>query len=579
MSGVIPSVESAKRLAAFAAVDRHIRPEDKADNRNWFRHSLGSTVPYVVERILEQGPEVNTARVFIPTGTHAPPQGSMTCFQSKELVVTAGLKLGDVDQYPLIDVTIDGADEFIVVADYRKNSVVLGTSYKQGVPVEVAPFAYAKVLRNLQHLGSPTANLRMAIKKAGPVVSDNGNFVIDAPFPSDLLENPYQLFQQIKMLTGVVEVGLFCGISREFVQDLTLDPATRATPESTKGIPVFHAITVVGSRNKEKAIEFVTQHAPDGGWAQKNDFTSMKRTPDAVGSYKEVWEHPDVDIVYVGTVHTSHFEDALGALNAGKHVLCEKPLTLNAEEAKVLVGLAKEKNLLLVEGVWTRFFPLVQTFRKLAFEEKVIGDIKHVVSDFAIGRLDFISNESRLLSRNLAGGSLLDLGPYPLLWAFLALYENPTNEKTEPVLVSASMLKTKTGVDDFTSWTLDFPKLGARADLMCNLSVINPNEPTKIQGTKGEIIVAGPPSRPTALVVRTRDPGAREFEPDVVYDFPIYGVGLGWEADGVGRSLRDGDIECAIVPHETSILQMTIFDGIRQLGGYDYPEGLEKVKK
>lgn len=73
---------------------------------------------------------------------------------------------------------------------------------------------------------------------------------------------------------------------------------------------------------------------------------------------------------------------------------------------------------------------------------------------------------------------------------------------------------------------------------MCNLSVINPNEPTKVQGTKGEIIIVGPPSRPSSLIVRTREPEAREFAQEVVYDFPIPGVGLGYEADGVGKSLR-----------------------------------------
>ncbi|KAJ8082545.1 ribose-5-phosphate isomerase rki1 [Marasmius tenuissimus] len=160
----------------------------------------GSTVPYVVERIVNQGAEANKDRVFIPTG-----------FQSKELIVTSGLNLGDVDQYPTIDVTLDGADEFILVADYRKNVERLGTNFKAGVPIEVVPFAYAKVLGNLHNvLGSPKAHLRMAVAKAGPVVTDNGNFVIDAPFDEDTMKDPYTIMAQIKMLTGVVEVGLFC---------------------------------------------------------------------------------------------------------------------------------------------------------------------------------------------------------------------------------------------------------------------------------------------------------------------------------------------------------------------------------
>lgn len=214
-------IESSKRLAAWTAVDKHILPEHKV-----IGIGSGSTVPYVVERIVAQGHELNKDRVFIPTG-----------FQSKQLIVQSHLRLGDVDEYPTIDVTIDGADEvdkdlncikgggachlrekvlaeaartFIVVADYRKNSDVLGTTYTPGVPIEVAPFAYAKLLQNLHHLGAPQAALRMAKAKAGPVVSDNGNFIIDAPFPRQMLADPYSILAKIKMLTGVVEVGLFC---------------------------------------------------------------------------------------------------------------------------------------------------------------------------------------------------------------------------------------------------------------------------------------------------------------------------------------------------------------------------------
>ncbi|KAF5381749.1 hypothetical protein D9615_005441 [Tricholomella constricta] len=182
-------IEASKRLAAYTAVDQHVKPEHR----------------------------------------------------SKELIVSAGLSLGDVDQYPTIDVTLDGADEvdsnlncikgggachlrekvlaeaaitFILVADYRKNVEYLGTNFEPGVPVEVVPFAYAKVLRDLKTLGSPNANLRMAVKKAGPVVTDNGNFVIDAPFSRQHMLNPFETLTKIKMLTGVVEVGLFCHMAK-----------------------------------------------------------------------------------------------------------------------------------------------------------------------------------------------------------------------------------------------------------------------------------------------------------------------------------------------------------------------------
>ncbi|PWN52382.1 ribose 5-phosphate isomerase [Violaceomyces palustris] len=218
-------VEGAKRAAAYAAVDNHVKPQHTV-----IGIGSGSTVPYVVERIAQQGEAVNAKRWFVPTG-----------FQSRELIIDAGLKLGDVDSFPFIDVTIDGADEvdnalncikgggachlrekvlaeaakeFVVVADYRKNGSLLGSKWAQGVPVEVAPFAYAKVLQNLKRLGSTNPQLRMGKAKAGPVVTDNGNFCIDAPFPETYMRDPSDLLVRIKLITGVVEVGLFCGICK-----------------------------------------------------------------------------------------------------------------------------------------------------------------------------------------------------------------------------------------------------------------------------------------------------------------------------------------------------------------------------
>ncbi|EPQ25741.1 uncharacterized protein PFL1_06735 [Pseudozyma flocculosa PF-1] len=218
-------VESAKRAAAYAAVDNHVKP-----NHVVIGIGSGSTVPYVVERIAQQGAAVNEKRWFVPTG-----------FQSKELIIDAGLRVADVDSFPSIDVTIDGADEvdnalncikgggacqlrekvlaeaandFIVVADYRKNGTQLGTKWTQGIPIEVAPFAFAKVLQNLKRMGSADAKLRMGKAKAGPVVTDNGNFCIDAPFPLSYMKDPSELLVKIKLLTGVVEVGLFCNMCK-----------------------------------------------------------------------------------------------------------------------------------------------------------------------------------------------------------------------------------------------------------------------------------------------------------------------------------------------------------------------------
>ncbi|GAA5966626.1 hypothetical protein JCM21900_001514 [Sporobolomyces salmonicolor] len=223
--GDLTDEEKAKRLAAYAAVDEHVKEHHKV-----LGIGSGSTVPYVVERLCQPPHSSgNFDRWFIPTG-----------FQSKELIVKAGLNLGDVDQFPSIDVTIDGADEvddelnaikgggacqlrekvlaeaathFIIVADSRKDTKILGTNWKQGVPIEVAPFAWAKVFQNLQKMGCEKPTLRMGKMKAGPVVTDNGNFVIDAVFSESYMRDPSELLQRIKMLTGVLEVGIFAGMA------------------------------------------------------------------------------------------------------------------------------------------------------------------------------------------------------------------------------------------------------------------------------------------------------------------------------------------------------------------------------
>ncbi|SCU97280.1 LAMI_0F09494g1_1 [Lachancea mirantina] len=221
------TLEEAKRIAAYRAVDENLIP---------VQHRLigvgsGSTVIYVAERLgqylLDPKFSILASQfVCIPTG-----------FQSKELILTNGLTLGSIDQYPSIDIVFDGADEvdsdlqlikggggclfqeklvstsaakFVVVADYRKRSPkYLGTNWVKGVPIEVVPSAYVRVLSDLRiRLKCKQAVLRQgAPAKAGPVVTDNCNFIIDAHFGE--IEDPAKLHAQIKMLVGVVETGLF----------------------------------------------------------------------------------------------------------------------------------------------------------------------------------------------------------------------------------------------------------------------------------------------------------------------------------------------------------------------------------
>lgn len=214
-------IEQVKQCAAYKAVDECLSEEMKV-----IGIGSGSTVKYVIERIAHNQNVKNM--IFIPTG-----------FQSRQLILDFGLNLGDVDAYSTVDIIFDGADEVdenlncikgggaclfqeklvastakkrIIIADYRKKSVVLGEKCDHGVPIEIIPIAYSRVINNLIHLGSLNPRLRLCDKyKVGPMITDHGNFIIDAPFGK--IKDPQTLERNIKIISGVVEVGLFVNIS------------------------------------------------------------------------------------------------------------------------------------------------------------------------------------------------------------------------------------------------------------------------------------------------------------------------------------------------------------------------------
>jgi predicted dehydrogenase len=149
-------------------------------------------------------------------------------------------------------------------------------------------------------------------------------------------------------------------IAEMFSKDLLTNPATRDVHD------VRHEIVAVASSSaKERAAEFIT----------KIDGPSTAKT---YGSYHELVADPDVDIVYVATPHSHHFQNAMLALEAGKNVLCEKALTVTASQARKLVDKAREKNLFFMEAVWTRYFPISIKVRELV-ASGAIGNVYRAV--------------------------------------------------------------------------------------------------------------------------------------------------------------------------------------------------------
>ena len=320
----------------------------------------------------------------------------------------------------------------------------------------------------------------------------------------------------------------------------------------------------------------------------------------AYGSYEELVKDKNVDIIYVATPHSHHYQNTMLCLLNGKHVLCEKAFTVNAAQAKKLVETAKEKKLFLMEAVWTRFFPLSIQIRKM-IEDGELGAVHRVIADLSFG--EDVENKwgangakHRMVNMDLAGGALLDLGIYPLTWCFQTLYHTvPASSRKLPSII-ASVEQYATGADEKTSMLLTFPsapggKHAAHGIALTNFRVAtDPDEhytsgpAIRIQGTKGEIQVSGPAFRPTHYRFI---PAEEDMDPQRVrqggnpkvkeVDCPIPGQGMFWEADECARCIRDGRVESEIMGWEESIVIMETMDRVRKQGGVKYPEKIETL--
>ncbi|CAG8982079.1 hypothetical protein HYALB_00014042 [Hymenoscyphus albidus] len=378
---------------------------------------------------------------------------------------------------------------------------------------------------------------------------------------------------------GILATG---GIATTFAKDLLTNPATRGVTD------VSHTVAAAASSSSQaRAQEFLTSiKAP----------TSAK----AYGSYHELVKDPDVDIIYVATPHSHHFQNCMLALEAGKHVLCEKAFTVNAEQARVLVKKAKEKGLFLMEAVWTRYFPLSIKIREVIQEGK-IGDLVRVSSDNSfnlVGNPDAwglgeAGDKNRMVNMDLAGGALLDLGIYSLTWVFQILYLCQKMEDRERPKVLAAVDQYRTGADEMTSIICHFQKnrtMGvANTGLKVATQIAGENSSSagpacRIQGTKGEIQVTGPLYRP--LKYKVILPGGKEEEVNCPIpkdperegaDAEGWGHGMFWEADEAARCLRDGKKESDTLTLEESVVIMETMDEVRKQGNIVYPETIEST--
>ena len=180
-------------------------------------------------------------------------------------------------------------------------------------------------------------------------------------------------------------------LSPAFTLDLLLDSKARGAPD------VKHVVTAAATRNSASRAQAFLGSVNAGPYAK------------AYGSYAELVADADVDIVYVGTPHSHHYQHARRALEAGKHVLCEKAFTVNVEQARILVDIARSKKLFLMEAVWTRYFPIMLEISAIVTAGK-LGQVNRVFADlsFANEMETAFEDDNRMVNMDLAGGALLD---------------------------------------------------------------------------------------------------------------------------------------------------------------------------
>lgn len=269
-------------------------------------------------------------------------------------------------------------------------------------------------------------------------------------------------------------------------------------------------------------------------------------------SYEELVQDAEIDAVYIATTHNFHFEQAMLCLESGKPVLCEKPLTVNAAQSEELFKKARENNLFIMEGLWSRFLPVYQQVRDW-LDEGRIGEPVFLSSSFGF---NFPRNEKdRVLNPHLAGGGLLDLGVYNIAISQWVLQQ-------DPVSLSADGILGETGVDELTSVNMNYAN-GAVSQFTCTTRAFAAND-FNIFGTKGSIRIHPGFWGPEKVTLK-------DHEQEIRMTKPFRENGFEYQIEEVIRCIRDGKHESPVMSHDHTLANMKTMDAIRAQLELRYP--------
>jgi len=273
----------------------------------------------------------------------------------------------------------------------------------------------------------------------------------------------------------------------------------------------------------------------------------------AHGSYADLVDDDEVDVVYVASPHNAHLEHALLALGAGKHTLVEKPLALNVAEAAQIAEAAAARDLFCMEAHWTSFLPKYDVLRQL-LDSRVLGDITAVVADFG----EWFAPEHRIFRPELAGGPMLDLGTYLVSLVVDVLGGGPDE-------VVARSTTHERGVTAQTAMILTY---GATQAVLHTTIVANTPTAATVAGTEGSLVLDGPFYQPGGFSLTSLD-GTRTLR----YDEERYAHegGLHFQAADVARRVTAGETGSPLRPLARSIEVLAIMDEVRRQTGDRYP--------
>jgi len=273
-----------------------------------------------------------------------------------------------------------------------------------------------------------------------------------------------------------------------------------------------------------------------------NDFANQYDCPKAYDSYDALFADDQVDIVYIATPHDSHAELSIKALENGKHVLCEKPMSLSYKDAVRMIEASKKYNKFFMEAFWTRFIPSVKEVLEKV-NQGIIGDVNYVKADF-----NFYADEKlggRLFDKNLGGGALYDVGVYPLFLSYIML--------GIPKEIIAKSIYSKKGIDLQTSMILNYENEQA----ILHASIHSESDMKAIiGGTQGHIKLNAPWHVADGYSI-VKD------NQEEVFNFLTLGKGYSYEAIECHNCIRNNQIESQLWSHQNSLDLSKIVEEIK----------------